>query len=246
MDGYQAVEDSVDYFRCTGFLVVPGVLARRSLSILLTKVRSLLPVGDRAAERIEDVAARLDLVDVLQSSGLPERWIALLGGNVVAIRNRHNHLTIDRQRGLKSAALHRDSLNWTRSYVTTMVLMAGEHQDAWPRVIPGSHLWTPAGPPNGGGYWLTDDRRRDLARQAVIVPMRPGDAILMDPLLFHAAGRGSREDPRIALTLAVRAVDELAEGLPRHEQLLLGTQIYEGQAWFPAEHENVRRDPQID
>lgn len=242
MDPTQAVEDSVDYFRSSGFLVVPSVLDRTSLSLLLTKVQSLLAAGGGRAERIEDVAARLDLVDMLQSSGLPEQWIALLGENVVAIRNRHNHLTIDRQRGLKSAALHRDSLTWTRSYVTTMVLLAGEHQDAWPRVIPGSHLWTPAGPPNGGGYWLKDDRRRNLARQAVIVPMRPGDAILMDPLLFHAAGRGSREDPRIALTLAVRAVDELAEALPRHEQLLLGTRVYEGQAWFPAEHENARKE----
>jgi hypothetical protein len=227
------MSDYLDFYLSNGFLVERGVLDGDIVDSLAAEV--LLRQGGSEIDgpsRYEHAFAEFDLLDKLRASPLLAVWSGLLGANIVAIVNRHNHITVDSGDSSKAARLHRDSLNWSRTYLTSMMLLAGSDHRAWPRIIPGSHLWSPRGPSNGGGYWLDQDERRTLTGQALAVPMGPGDVILMDPMLFHAAGCGSRSMPRIALTMAVRAADELAVGMPRHEQLVLGVESYQGQNWF--------------
>jgi ectoine hydroxylase-related dioxygenase (phytanoyl-CoA dioxygenase family) len=228
------MSDRLDFYLSNGYLVAPGVLGAATLQTLTSLVvsRTSGTCDLEGFVRHECAMEEFQLLAKLESSQLFALWTELLGADVVAILNRHNHITIDTGRGSKAAALHRDSLNWSRTYLTTMMLLAGNDHRAWPRLVPGSHRQSPRGPTNGGGYWLRQDVRHFLAEQAVAVPIKPGDVVFMDPMLFHAAGCGSVSMPRIALTLAVRAVDELAGNTPQHERLILGAQNYQGQAWF--------------
>jgi len=154
----------------------------------------------------------------------------LLGARWCALLNRHNHVVIDRGAGKSADRLHRDCLHWTRRYVTCVVMLAAAVDAAsWSRVLPGSQRWPIDGPRNVGGYWLDEGPYAELAAQAVFVSMRPGDALFMDPLMFHASGAGTATLPRATLTLALAASDELAREPAPNEVELGAARIYAGQ-----------------
>jgi hypothetical protein len=67
-----------------------------------------------------------------------------------------------------------------------------------------------------------------LCDQAVAVPTRAGDGVLMHGQLYHAGGGASQAGPRIVLTLAYRSVDELATEPPGRCRLVRGQRIHRG------------------
>lgn len=95
-------------------------------------------------------------------------------------------------------------------------------------MVPGSHLWPCGGAPNNGGTWLDESPYATLAEQAVLVPARAGDVVLMHGQLYHTGGGASPDGPRVVLTLAFRSVDELADAEPARCRLVRGQRIYRG------------------
>lgn len=227
------------FFRYSGYLTVRNVVDEVTCQALVKRVlqedysvnlTSFDSEGRRT--RIEAVTESFGL-----TSQLPDVFFSrvtdLLGPNWTVVLNRHNHITIDYGCGTSSARLHRDSLNWSRSFLTALIpLQMPDRYLSWPRLIPGSQLWPIEAPSNGGGYWLDEDHSRGLREQAVPVRLNAGDVLFIDPLTFHGSGIGERFKPRLVLTLALRSSDELAIAPAQNELITSGTHSYKGQtAW---------------
>jgi ectoine hydroxylase-related dioxygenase (phytanoyl-CoA dioxygenase family) len=180
--------------------------------------------------RIEGAAQFFELFGLLRNDAFRNHSTQLLGPNWSLLLNRHNHITIDYGSGLDGIRTHRDSLQWSRPFLSVIIGLAmPSSSHAWPRVIPGSHLWPVGAPPNGGGYWLDEDENSDMRDQQVFVRLAPGDALFLDPLTFHRAGSGFATEPRIVWTVALRASDELAMDRQANEILMCGDHVYAGQ-----------------
>lgn len=222
-NGYFRVEEAVDESFCS-----------EARSVALTTRRYPPELIDRdstgRAIRLEGVGQNLGISEGFAGSRLAASMNSLLGVDWLIILNRHNHFTVDYGVGNKSTSFHRDALHWTRGYVTILIMISSNsHHTNWPRVIPSSHLWPISGPANGGGYWLEQDDNSDLSDQALPAPLAARDALLLDPLTFHAAGIGLATEPRIVLTLAARAGDELSRQDAANEMRISGEHVYRGQ-----------------
>lgn len=235
--------DSEAFFRHAGYLAVRNVVDNAACHALVKQTQegrypvnltSLDPEGRRA--RIEAVTESLKLPSLL-SDRFFSSVTSLLGPNWAIVLNRHNHITVDYGCGMGSSRLHRDSLHWSRNFLTALVaLQLPDSHLSWPRLIPGSQLWPIAAPPNGGGYWLDEDDYRDLHEQVVSVKLKVGDILFIDPLTFHGAGTGWPSKPRIVLTLALRATDELAVASADNELVVNGVHSYKGQTEWAQSH----------
>jgi ectoine hydroxylase-related dioxygenase (phytanoyl-CoA dioxygenase family) len=225
----------VVFFHSVGYLRIRGMVES-------DECRSLREVTDRIVElSSENVTRRPDrsridraasmhkaILDVATSDRLLGALEPVLGPNIELVENRHNHLSTywlpatDR--------LHRDILQWSRSILTVLLYLSDcTDLAAATRVVPGSHLWPSTGQPNNGGTWLDESETYSgLRDQAVPVPTRAGDAILMHGQLYHAGAGASATGPRIVLTLAYRSADELDEQEPTHCRLVSGRRIYRG------------------
>jgi hypothetical protein len=235
--------DYESFFRYSGYLVARDVVDEVTCRTLVGRVQedpyptnltTLDP--EKRRTRLEGVTESLGLWSLL-SGPFGSLVGDLLGPNWVIIRNRHNHITMDYGTGTISSRLHRDSLHWSRGYLTAVVaLQMPEFHMSWPRLIPGSHMWPIGAAPNGGGYWLEEDHLQHLGEQAVPVELKTGDVVFIDPLTFHGAGIGARSKPRVVLTLALRSTDELSLNLADNELVVNGIHSYTGQAEWARNH----------
>jgi ectoine hydroxylase-related dioxygenase (phytanoyl-CoA dioxygenase family) len=232
------------FFRQAGYLVERNVFDPSACAVLAERlVRESLPshltTFDSSGRpvRVENATECLGLVDWLRNDRFISAIRGLLGPNVVLMRNRHDHVTFDYGYGLRSQRLHRDGLQWSRSFLTAIIgLKMSCSYRAWPRVVPSSHTWPVSAPPNGGGYWLDEDDFRDLYDQAVRAELGAGDVLFVDPLTFHGAGGGRPTEPRVAWTLAMRSTDELTLDVAANELLLTGEHRYAGQEQWKRQH----------
>lgn len=216
-----------------GYLVVPHVFAEVACDILSDEIArdyAVLINESEKSTRIEGATERFRLAEWLGNADFADSASQLLGPNWSVLLNRHNHITIDYGGGLTSRRSHRDSLQWTRPFLTAIIgLKMPESSHAWPRIIPGSHIWPVGAHPNGGGYWLDEDDQSDMSAQEVLVKLGPGDVLFLDPMTFHGAGRGWPGEPRIVWTVALRASDELALCQAVNELTVQGEHVYAGQ-----------------
>lgn len=228
------------FFRDAGYLKLPAVLEPKTLEGLRGAARDLLRDADDPVERGVDgtVVKVLGLIDrgeefaqLAAAEALIEPLKSLLGPNIEILRNRHNHLTSGE--GASGAGrLHRDVLQWSRTIVTALVFL----DDTWSvesatRILPGSHLLPFVGRPNNGGTWLSEHHMfGDLVDQAVPIPARAGDVLLLDGVAFHQSGPETSLHERLCITFAYRPVDELAPPNPSavHRVLVSGEDIYRG------------------
>ena len=194
--------------------------------------RALTATADSAngSVRLEEPAGDV-IAAVLEEAGIRALVEQLLGPSWVLVTNRHNHVVIDYGGGSRATRMHRDLLHWSRSPITLLLMLDCPEDDprAWPSLIPGSQLWPTSDASNGGGYWLDEAPEREAAAQAVKVPMRPGDVLLMDGMTFHSAGVGSSDRARVMVSLCLRTPDELTGQVGPNEQLVTGSVSYEGQ-----------------
>lgn len=179
---------------------------------------------DRDPERIARVIKNPILVDALQS---------LLGPNVVFVKNRHNHATVNNQRGEPAEGLHRDILQPTRGLVTAAVyLQEATIENGATRIVPGSHDLPYVGVPqtDGGGTWMHEHEEfNGLEDQALSVPMLEGGVLLFNGLTFHGVGANHSGQPRMSMTLGYRAADELDFAPDQKRQILVaGEYLYRG------------------
>lgn len=226
---------STSYFHAMGYLRVPNLLRSTETARLRRVATRVVANSDDLRVRHTPEKVRVDQVvsfdpayfDVAASGPLLDALTPILGPNIELVENRHNHLSI--YRAPANDRLHRDILQWSRSILSVLLYLSDcTDLDSATRVIPGSHLWPCVGQPNNGGTWLAQSPYADLADQAVAVPTRAGDAVLMHGQLYHAGAGVSLTGPRIVLTLAYRSVDELAPEPPTQCRLVQGERIQRG------------------
>lgn len=159
--------------------------------------------------------------------------ISLLGPNIVFVKNRHNHATINNRQGEPAEGMHRDILQPSRGLMTAAVYLQDSTVDnGATRVVPGSHNLPFVGVPqeNGGGTWMSDHQEyAGLEDQAVPVPMKEGGVLLFNGTLFHGVGHNPSGQTRMSMTFGFRSIDELDADPDLSRQVLVtGEQIYRG------------------
>jgi ectoine hydroxylase-related dioxygenase (phytanoyl-CoA dioxygenase family) len=170
--------------------------------------------------------------DLFTSPAVLRPLTSLLGENIEFVLNRHNHATVQGHLG-KASRYHRDILSWSRSLVTVLIYLADDAHRGYTSVLPTSHRFIVRGKPNNGGTWLEEQPTlAALAQQAIPIPVKRGDILIMDGLLYHAAVEAEPADgrDRLVLTAAYRSVDELDPPHPANNAAILvqGSQIYRG------------------
>ena len=189
-----------------------------------SKTMKLYGLYDRNRDLMHRTVTNPKLVGALQS---------LLGPNVVFVKNRHNHATVNQTRGEPSEGLHRDILQPTRGLVTAAVYVEDSTlENGATRIIPGSHDMPYVGAPqqNGGGTWMAEhEEYTGLEDQAVSVPMPAGGVLLFNGLVFHGVGANTTGGSRMSITLGFRSADELDAHPDQERQVLVaGDYIYRG------------------
>lgn len=159
--------------------------------------------------------------------------VSLLGPNVVFVKNRHNHATINNKQGEPAEGMHRDILQPSRGLITAAIYLQESTVDnGATRVVPGSHNLPYVGVPqeNGGGTWMSEHAEyEDIGHQALPVPMKEGGVLLFNGTLFHGVGENMTGSPRTSITLGYRSVDELdAKPDERRQVVVAGEIIYRG------------------
>lgn len=186
--------------------------------------KKLYGLYDRNPELMSRVIGNQALAGALQS---------LLGPNVVFVKNRHNHATINNRQGAPAEGMHRDILQPSRGLMTAAVYLQDSTVDnGATRVVPGSHNLPYVGVPqvDGGGTWMAEhEEYAGLEDQAVPVPMSEGDVLLFNGTLFHGVGHNPTGATRMSMTLGFRSVDELDAAPDDTRQIIVsGQQIYRG------------------
>ncbi|MGH8904528.1 MAG: phytanoyl-CoA dioxygenase family protein [Egibacteraceae bacterium] len=220
------------FFREQGYLHISGVLSEQRVDEIRSAAKTLtaeLPPRHDGSVRLDQVVSMSCEVDTLATSRtLLTHLAALIGENIELIENRHNHLTTSRSGS--QGRLHRDIVQWTRNMVTVIAYLTDcLDLGVATQVVPGSHWWPCLGKLNNGGTWMDAvSPYSDLVGQALPVPTRAGDVLVMDGMLYHAAG-GAGTGERTVVCLAYRSVDELAAGASApHCRLVAGARIYRG------------------
>lgn len=173
--------------------------------------------------RFRELASHPNLIPSLQN---------ILGPNVVALKNRHNHVSLNRK-GETQQRFHRDILNWSRGIVSAIVYLdKATEENGATKVIPGSHRLPFVGitQPNGGGTWMDEHAIYEgLEETAISVQAEAGDVLLFDGTLFHTVGQNITELPRRSIALGYRSVDELDPSPNLAAQMLVaGEWAYRG------------------
>lgn len=186
--------------------------------------KKLYGLYDRNPALMHQVIGHQALIGVLQS---------LLGPNVVFVKNRHNHATINNRHGAPAEGMHRDILQPSRGLTTAAIYLQDSTVDnGATRVVPGSHNLPYVGVPqlDGGGTWMSEhEEYAGLEDQAVPVPMSEGDVLLFNGTLFHGVGYNPSGETRMSMTLGFRSADEL-EAFPDDTRQIIvsGQHIYRG------------------
>ncbi|HSW75234.1 MAG TPA: phytanoyl-CoA dioxygenase family protein [Candidatus Saccharimonadales bacterium] len=183
---------------------------------------------DRSPELMQRVVSSPALIGALKS---------LVGPNVVLLKNRHNHATMNNRLGSPGEGLHRDILQPTRGIVTAAVYLEDSTiQNGATRLIPGSQNLPYVGVPEetGGGVWMDQhEEYKGLEDQAIQIPMPEGSVLLFNSLVFHGVSPNRTGDSRMSMTLAYRAADELDAAPDGLRQLVVaGEQSYRGNDRF--------------
>lgn len=186
--------------------------------------KKLYGLYDRNPELMKRVIGNGALIGALSS---------ILGPNIVFVKNRHNHATINSRQGAPAEGMHRDILQPSRGLLTAAVYLQDATVDnGATRIIPGSHNLPFVGVPqiDGGGTWMAEHEEYDgLENQAIPVPMEEGDVLLFNGTLFHGVGHNMTGESRVSMTLGFRSVDELDARPDEDRQIVVaGHQIYRG------------------
>ncbi len=158
---------------------------------------------------------------------------SLLGPNIEFLKNRHNHVSVI-QKGSNERRFHRDVLHWSRPVISVLIyLQDSDIYNGCTEIIPTSQYLPfvpPYGLPNHAGTWLDEfEVYKGFENQALPVPVRKGDVLIFDTLIFHSPGINLTDEPRYAITAAYHAVDELLPTKCNHHRILVsGKRTYCG------------------
>lgn len=223
-------------FRHMGYLrspyLIPMQYVRRMRSIVEHDINNEVPPvvkkPDGQVRRLNSLLERDPIFSEMLALNVVARPLKSLLGPNIELLGRHNHATRNRSGDFRYA-LHRDTLQWSRNYITMLIYLedASSERGAT-QVVPGSHLLPFAqnvDDPVGGrtSTWARAHAEYDhVRRQAVPVPMPAGGVLFLDSLLFHSVGINETTDTRLSMTLAVQSVDENRDTTGGEHRLLYG------------------------
>lgn len=232
------------FFRQAGYLRVLGVLSPAETAELRSFVlEENTKENGTATHQLGRTATKLyGLYDrrpqlmhrLVTHPRLVSELTPILGPNIIFVKNRHNHASVnDHTENPEAAALHRDVLQPTRGLLTAAVyLEASTTLNGCTHIIPTSQTLDYVGVPqvNGGGTWMANhEEYQGLLDQALPVPMPEGSVLLFDGLAFHSIGQNNTSSSRMSMTLGFRSVDELsAQPDNTREIIISGQYLYRG------------------
>jgi ectoine hydroxylase-related dioxygenase (phytanoyl-CoA dioxygenase family) len=229
------------FFADTGYVRIPHMLpgehVRAMKDIITDHLQRKVPPcrvnSNGEVCRIDQVLARDPIfLDTIRLPQLMNPLQSLLGPNIEVLLYRHNHATRN-ARGDIPFRLHRDILQWSRSIVTAFIYLEDANTDnGCTHIVPSTHTLPFAGmpPDGGGGNWVDDhDEYLFALNQAVAVPMKRGQVLLINSLLFHSVGPNITDHSRMSTTFAFHSVDDMSGITDDPKRVLLsGERIYMG------------------
>ena len=226
----------MNHFRHCGYLLLPTRLPDDVVDGLKAVIRNDIaaevePVARNIEGRPVRLSALLNRHPVFQKTGSSDAVVgplsSLLGPNILMLRNRHNHATMN-FRSHKGDDFHRDNVQWSRGLLTVIFYLEDTTvENGCIEVVPGSHLL----PGVEGLHRLADIAWIDhsgLLDQAVPIPVQAGQMMAIDSTIFHRAGRNSTDVSRMSMTIGYQSVDELADAPDPTRTLISGERIYMG------------------
>ncbi|EJM82061.1 phytanoyl-CoA dioxygenase family protein [Pseudomonas sp. GM60] len=226
------------YFRLSGYLRISQAISQDKLQKIREQSLSLIPIEDDAytfskIRRISETIPE-SILTIFESDKIIRIITSILGPNVVLVKNRHNHLSV-LPPNLNVFRLHRDVLQWSNTIISLMIYLQDTNEaDGATHILPGSqHLdfIHHSGRQGHGGTWMDEHPEfKNLLDQAIPIPCRAGDALLIDGVAFHSPGTVISDTRRMVLTFALRAVDELNANANNDDnlQLVAGNWVYHG------------------
>jgi len=229
------------FFRDQGYYKLLGVFDNHQTKALRTFIHEEVGKPNEVIVQKERSEKLYGLYDrdpalirrAIGNQALVGALVSLLGPNVVFVKNRHNHATINGRRNTPIEGLHRDVLQPSRGLITALIyLQEATVENGATRIVPGSHNFPYVGVPQaaGGGTWMADHAEyAGLMDQVVPVPASEGDVLLFNGTLFHGIGHNKSERTRMSIALGFRSVDELdAQPDESRQVLVAGEYIYRG------------------
>jgi ectoine hydroxylase-related dioxygenase (phytanoyl-CoA dioxygenase family) len=226
----------MNHFLHCGYLLLPTRLPDDVVEGLKEAIRKDIdaevePVVRDTEGRPVRVSGLLDRHPVFEETGASDAVVgplsSLLGPNILMLRNRHNHATMN-FRSHKRDDFHRDNVQWSRGLLTVIFYLEDTTvENGCTEVVPGTHLL----PGVEELHRLADISWIDnsgLLDQAVPVPVQAGQMMAIDSTIFHRAGSNSTDGSRMSMTIGYQSVDELADAPDPTRTLISGEHIYMG------------------
>lgn len=227
------------YFRLSGYFRIQDAIPQDQLLKIREDSKALINSEDNHTPTYTKIRLISETIPnavqkIFESEKIIRAITSILGPNVVLIKNRHNHLSV-LPPNIDVFRLHRDVLQWSNTILSLMIYLQDTNEtDGATHILPGSqHLdfIQHSGRPGHGGTWMDEHPEfENLLDQAIPIPCKAGDALLVDGVAFHSPGTVVSDKHRMVLTFALRAIDELNSDASYDDnlQLVIGSWIYHG------------------
>ena len=146
----------------------------------------------------------------------------------------HNHASVIKK-GANEKRLHRDILQWSRAVISILVYTQDSNEkNGGTEIIPTSQYFPfvdgkQTDLPKHAGTWMDAyDKYSGLEMQALPVPMKKGEILIMDSLVFHTPTVNKTDYIRYAITGAYHSIDELNLSSNEQSVLISGEKTYCG------------------
>jgi phytanoyl-CoA hydroxylase len=225
----------VTHFRHNGYLVLPRRLSAdrvdRLKQTILHDVQKFVEPVVRDEDRVTRISQILDrnpvFLETARCREVIEPLKVLLGPNILVLKNRHNHATLN-YRTHKRDNFHRDNVQWSRGLLTVIFYLEDTTlENGCTQVVPGSHLLQGVEHLHNlsNTDWICES---GLLQQRVPIPVEAGQMLAIDSTIFHRAGPNWTEGSRMSMTIGYQSVDELWDGDNPTRLLVAGERIYMG------------------
>jgi hypothetical protein len=221
-------------FRHNGFLKIPeplpstivDELKRTIMEDIRKEVEPVQRDTDGNIVRISSILGRAPIfLEAVSHPSVLDPLTCLLGPNIEAITNRHNHATLRTRTALRGHSdLHRDVLQWTRTIVTIIFYLEETTvENGCTLIVPGSHMvqWSTEKLYDQEGF-------SEVTAQAVPVPMPAGGMLAIDSTVVHGIGENHTDGTRMSMTVGYHSVDELMDVENPKRILVRGERKYGG------------------
>lgn len=227
--------EQIDLFHHNGFVKLPARLPIETVStlketILRNMCEEIAPIVRDASGRIVRISQLWDrepiFREVAAAPVVLDALEAVLGPDILLVKNRHNHATLNLAGG-RGDYWHRDVSHWTRSIVTIIFYLEDAPVErGCTHVIPGTQRLRAF--PRSVTTEAHQHLDPGLLDQAVPVPMEAGRMLLINSLVLHRIGTNETPYSRMSMTFGYHSADELDDRPNDKRVLVRGERGYAG------------------